>query len=126
MVTRSLFGLGAVGLLGWQVADPPGAYAAFYEVVTWGTDLVVPDDGWWLPIHKILELILVDQALGFFSGVAVTALIGFVLWPFVASGRWGARKVRRIVSRRNEPPEEESILTLDPEKDAPRPDLARR
>lgn len=93
MWARLVTGAAALGLYGWRLEDPKGAYAAFYDVSDWATSWIIAGEGAWAYLRSFVNLILVDQADGFLLGMAFMALVSVLLWPFRACGRWCVRKI---------------------------------
>ena len=66
------------------------------------TGLVLTGEGIAGYLRNFVNLILIDQADGFLLGMAFFALLSLIFWPFKAAGRWGAGKVRGMVTHRHE------------------------
>ncbi|MEL6478746.1 MAG: hypothetical protein AAFR17_15560 [Pseudomonadota bacterium] len=97
MWARVATGAAALGLYGWRVQDPKGAYAAFYDASNWLTGLLVSGEGAWGLVRNFINVILVDQADGFLLGMAFFALLSVIFWPVRVCGRWCGRQVGRLV-----------------------------
>ena len=93
MWARMATGAAALGAYGWQVHDPVGSYESFFNISNWLTSHVISGEGAWAWGRNMVNLILIDQAKGFFLGMAVMALISVIFWPFRAAGRWTWGKI---------------------------------
>ncbi len=102
MLGRAVIGAGALGTYAWRVEDPKGSYAVFYDLSDWLTGLVLTGEGIAGYLRNFVNLILIDQADGFLLGMAFFALLSLIFWPFKTAGKWGAGKVRGLVTHRHE------------------------
>ena len=104
MWLRALTGAAALGLYGWRVHDPKGAYAGFFDASDWVTSFLISGDGALGYVKSFVNIILVDQADGFLLGMAFMALVSIVLWPFRVGGAWMARKAGTAIKGKRVPP----------------------
>ena len=102
MLGRAVIGAAALGAYAWRVEDPKGSYAAFYDLSDWLTGLVLTGEGAAGYLRNFVNLILIDQADGFLLGMTFFALLSLIFWPFKTAGRWGAGKVRGMITHRHE------------------------
>ncbi len=100
MWARAAAGGAAIGVYAWRVHDPKGSYAVFFDISNWFTSWFISGD--WVSgiARNMINLILIDQADGFFLGVAFFAFVSIVLWPIRAGCLWCGKKILRLFDPR--------------------------
>lgn len=91
---RLSFGLIALSLYIWRLADPKNSYAVFYDVSDWITAFFVTDGGVSGLFKNAANLLLIEQADGFLLGISFFALVSWIFLPLRFFYRWGITKAR--------------------------------